>query len=207
MGRNKHSTAKEIIPSISSDDQLNIALLGKFQHMADLYILMEDLRSIPTPKDARKHERMMKADFFKESPESCEEDWTDYINTQRDEARRDVTELKESLLKWVLDAVQNGKPQNLRDLASVLEILVKGDPVSPIEWCLSMLKLNREVLSRLAPESAEQSPWPLTISEIKRRISRTLKKEYSTTAIRDAAQRIALPYKEGRGRPSLEQKN
>ncbi len=207
MGRNKHSTAKAITPSLHSDNQLEIALLGEFNHMADLYILMENLRGIPTPKDARKNERMIKADFFKESPGASKEEWTRYLNYLRDEDRKHVAALKESLLKWVLAAVQNGNSEHLRDLANVLDILVKGDPVSPIEWCLSLLKVNREVLSGLSPESARSAPWPLTISEIKRNISKILKKEYSTTAIRDAAQRIGLPYKEGRGRPRIKRKN
>jgi len=172
MGRNKHCIAKEISATDPTELQREKAKLGKLHHMSAEASAIQTFR----------REYQMRP-FF------------------RGRCSAEERENGEFIIDKLMKAVCKGDSCYLHDFADVLEICSGGRHVSPIESFLVALKANYERDSSDNPEAEWLSAWPFTVTELTRRCCVYTRVKYSTVAVRDAAKKIGVLYKDGRGRP------
>jgi|GEM_PF-4770541 len=173
MARHKNSIAKEISKTDSTELQHQKAKLGKLHHMS------EEAEALETILSERSTRCFWKGGI---SPhEICS---------------------RQSLCNALMKAIDENTPNYFREFAELLEVIDRGRDVSPIEGFIARLKFNQENPPEEGQISDFFDSWPFTISKIKNLCFEATGKEYSTEAVRAAANRIGVPYSEGRGRPA-----
>jgi hypothetical protein len=200
-GRVRFGTLKEISPEDQPDCQLEKAQLGSLRSMGDLYQAMKEIRSQLTPEETKRLMEQAERLFFKANPTAGKKEWR---ATRQKLLKSDSEELegrKNIITNRVMEGIREGKPEVLRHMADVLEHVVKGKAVSPIEEALALFRISYS-------EMDEGNPLRLTtISSYRDYVTWQTGVEYPTPRIREAVKRLGLPFTLARGRKRKAIKN
>jgi hypothetical protein len=200
-GRVRFGTLKEISPEDQPDCQLEKAQLGSLRSMGDLYQAMKEIRSQLTPEETKRLMEQAEPLFFKANPTAGKKEWR---ATRQKLLKSDSEELegrKNIITNRVMEGIREGKPEVLRHMADVLEHVVKGKAVSPIEEALALFRISYS-------EMDEGNPLRLTtISSYRDYVTWQTGVEYPTPRIREAVKRLGLPFTLARGRKRKAIKN
>ena len=141
-GRVKFSTLSEIDPKDQPDDQLEKARLGSLRSMGDLHLAMKEVRSQLSPEENVLLLEQAQSLFYMAYPGAGKREW----NAQRKKLlKRDQEEIegrKNLITNRVLEGIRQGNPEVLRHMADVLEHVVKGKAVNPIEAALALFRIS-----------------------------------------------------------------
>jgi hypothetical protein len=196
-GRVRFGTLKEISPEDQPDCQLEKAQLGSLRSMGDLYQAMKEIRSQLTPEETKRLMEQAEPLFFKANPTAGKKEWR---ATRQKLLKSDSEELegrKNIITNRVMEGIREGKPEVLRHMADVLEHVVKGKAVSPIEEALALFRISYS-------EMDEGNPLRLTtISSYRDYVTWQTGVEYPTPRIREAVKRLGLPFTLARGRKRI----
>jgi hypothetical protein len=189
MSRKKHSLGKIIEPSDPHEKQWAMALLGDLKDYSSLNEAICTLR------------------------EECE---ISSFQIGSSESGK-MVEARRAIEKFVIDAIESGTPSEIHKLAELLEIVIKGKPVSELEAFMLLLRDNhanweaRNAIGTAEPEESDfWYGWPFTLTKISTLFSESQKSrvgsdsEFSsrtTNEIKQAAQRVGLAYTCKLGRP------
>jgi hypothetical protein len=200
-GRVRFGTLKEISPEDQPDCQLEKAQLGSLRSMGDLYQAMKEIRSQLTPEETKRLMEQAEPLFFKANPTAEKKEWR---ATRQKLLKSDSEELegrKNIITNRVMEGIREGKPEVLRHMADVLEHVVKGKAVSPIEEALALFRISYS-------EMDDGNPLRLTtISSYRDYVTWQTGVEYPTPRIREAVKRLGLPFTLARGRKRKAIKN
>jgi hypothetical protein len=207
-GRVRFGTLKEISPEDQPDCQLEKAQLGSLRSMGDLYQAMKEIRSQLTPEETKRLMEQAERLFFKANPTAGKKEWR---ATRQKLLKRDQEEIegrKNLITNRVLEGIRQGNPEVLRHMADVLEHVVKGKAVSPIEAALALFRIS-------CLEHDEDNPLPhpwadkaqITISAYRSYVTWQTGVEYPAPRIREAVKRLGLAFRKDQGRKREIQKN
>ena len=200
MGRNKHSIAKEIDPESHIFNKWEVSLLGNLSHMIMMFLHMSSLRNRKSPEGFEKGLAKLRIDFFKENPRATKKQWKSHEDTWRLAERHGIENDEPFITDFVLSSIRAGDSQSLRDLADTLDMLVKEQVASPLEPALTLFvqECTKQMRAKKIEPNVDLS---FTVSQLKGLVFDYTKKEYTTAAVREAAKRVGISIKDGRGRP------
>ena len=189
MSRKKHCLGKLIEPSDPHDKQWDMALLGDLKGYSSLH------EAICTFRD-----ECVISSFQIGSGESGK-----------------MVEARQAIEKFVIDAIESGNPRQIHKLAELLEIVIKGKPVSELEAFMLVLRDNhanweaRNATGTAEPEESDfWDGWPFTLTKILNLFSESQQSPTGsdtgffgrpTNEIKRAAERVGLAYACKQGRP------
>ncbi len=176
--------------------------------MGDLYQAMKEIRSQLTPEETKRLMEQAERLFFKANPTAGKKEWR---ATRQKLLKRDQEEIegrKNLITNRVLEGIRQGNPEVLRHMADVLEHVVKGKAVSPIEAALALFRIS-------CLEHDEDNPLPhpwadkaqITISAYRSYVTWQTGVEYPAPRIREAVKRLGLAFRKDQGRKREIQKN
>jgi hypothetical protein len=162
---------------------------------------MKEIRSQLTPEETKRLMEQAEPLFFKANPTAEKKEWR---ATRQKLLKSDSEELegrKNIITNRVMEGIREGKPEVLRHMADVLEHVVKGKAVSPIEEALALFRISYS-------EMDDGNPLRLTtISSYRDYVTWQTGVEYPTPRIREAVKRLGLPFTLARGRKRKAIKN
>lgn len=185
MARPKHSLAKLIEPSQDQDEQFAMAFYGGLREYEAIYAAFDEVVWGRKTKGFR-------------IAENCDPP--------------DEVEAKNRILEFILDAIIRSKPERIHDLADLLELYLKGKPVSPLETFFVQLKINypqwqrrKEGGSSSREEDEFWGGWPFSLTKLREYFDKsgwvTKVEGRPLNDVKNAADNVGLPYTNIKGRP------
>jgi hypothetical protein len=207
-GRVRFSTLKEISPTDQPDEQLEKAKLGSLKSMGDLHLAMKEVRSQLSPEENVLLLEQAQSLFYMAYPGAGKREWNAQRKKLLKKDQEEIQGLKNLIINRVLQGIRQGNPEVLRHMADVLEHVVKGKAVSPIEAALALFRIS--CLEHDA-DNPMPHPWAdnsqITISAYRNYVAWQTGVEYPAPRIREAVKRLGLAFRKDQGRKREIQKN
>ena len=187
MSRPKHTNKNAIDPLAPIHEQSAIAHMGNLRDYEEIFEAVEGIVYAFETKDFH----------FGCSGESS-----------MDASARQV------ILKFVVSAILEGKPEKIRALADVLEQYLKGSAVRPLEAFLLQLKISHQEWEGRKKQGETEGDedifwegWPFGLSRLKELFMKSRGKAYNENGrpvsdVKKAAELVGLAYRKiKKGRP------